>query len=236
MDAFPAVPRLALTATADANTRADIITQLGLPDDGLIIAGFDRPNIRYVIRHRENPVRQLTTLMAEQPGPGIVYAPTRKKVEDLAEKLAAATGRTVLPYHAGLDPQVRGANQAAFVASEDMVIVATVAFGMGIDKPDVRFRRPCRCAQVDRELLSGNRPRGPRWRCRAWRCCCGRRMTLPVPASGLSEVEPQRRDSERVRIDAHGRAGRNRRLPPRAAAAAFRRRPAADLRQLRQLP
>ncbi|MCC6926335.1 DNA helicase RecQ [Novosphingobium sp.] len=139
MDSFPAVPRLALTATADAHTRADILTQLGIAEDGLIVAGFDRPNIRYQVRHRDNPVRQLTTLMAEQPGPGIVYAPTRKKVEDLAEKLAAATGRRVLPYHAGLDPQVRQANQAAFVASEDMVMVATVAFGMGIDKPDVRF-------------------------------------------------------------------------------------------------
>ncbi len=139
MDMFPAVPRLALTATADAHTRADILNQLGIPQDGLIIAGFDRPNIRYAIRHRDNPVRQLIDLMAQQPGPGIVYAQTRKKVEDLAEKLSAATGRRVLPYHAGLDPAVRSANQAAFVASEDIVMVATVAFGMGIDKPDVRF-------------------------------------------------------------------------------------------------
>src|SRR5690606_27314692 len=78
-------------------------------------------------------------LLAEHPGPGIVYAPTRRKVEELATKLAAASGRPVLPYHAGLPPQERAANQAAFVASEDMVMVATVAFGMGIDKPDVRF-------------------------------------------------------------------------------------------------
>jgi ATP-dependent DNA helicase RecQ len=139
MDAFPQVPRLALTATADHRTRADVLTQLGIAEDGLIVAGFDRPNIRYIVRHRETTTRQLATLMAEQPGPGIVYAPTRKKVEDLAEKLAAMTGRPVLPYHAGLDPRIRAANQAAFVASEDMVIVATVAFGMGIDKPDVRF-------------------------------------------------------------------------------------------------
>ena len=139
MDAFPQAPRLALTATADAQTRADVLAQLGIAPDGLIVAGFDRPNIRYAIRPRENPVHQLKTLMAEQPGPGIVYAPTRRKVEELADKLALATGRSVLPYHAGLDPAVRAANQAAFVASEDMVMVATVAFGMGIDKPDVRF-------------------------------------------------------------------------------------------------
>ena len=139
MDAFPDVPRLALTATADSQTRRDVMAQLGIPDGGLVLAGFDRPNIRYAIRLRDNPVRQLAALMAEQSGPGIVYAPTRRKVEDLAEKLGAATDRAVLPYHAGLDPQTRTANQAAFVASEDMVIVATVAFGMGIDKPDVRF-------------------------------------------------------------------------------------------------
>jgi ATP-dependent DNA helicase RecQ len=138
LDRFPQVPRLALTATADAHTRADILEQLGIPQDGLIVAGFDRPNIRYTIAPRENTTRQIVDLIAEQPGPGIVYAQTRAGVEKLAEKLAE-TGRSVVPYHAGLDPAVRRRNQAAFVASEDMVVVATVAFGMGIDKPDVRF-------------------------------------------------------------------------------------------------
>jgi len=138
LDAFPEVPRLALTATADAHTRADILEQLGIPRDGLIVAGFDRPNIRYDIAPRENTSAQVAEFIGVQPGPGIVYAQTRAGVDKLAEKLGAG-GRPVLPYHAGLDPQVRRRNQAAFVSSEEMVIVATVAFGMGIDKPDVRF-------------------------------------------------------------------------------------------------
>jgi ATP-dependent DNA helicase RecQ len=132
------VPRLALTATADRRTRADILTQLGIPEEGLIVAGFDRPNIRYHVRPRDGLNTQLKTLLAQQPGSGIVYAPSRDKTERIAEQLSAS-GRAALPYHAGLEPQVRARNQAAFVKSEDMVIAATVAFGMGIDKPDVRF-------------------------------------------------------------------------------------------------
>ncbi len=139
MDAFPDVPRLALTATADSQTRADVMAQLGIPEDGLILAGFDRPNIRYAVQQREGGMRQLAALLGDEPGAGIIYAPTRRKVEELAAALDAASAREVRPYHAGLPPEVRAANQAAFVASEDMVIVATVAFGMGIDKPDVRF-------------------------------------------------------------------------------------------------
>lgn len=200
LDAFPQVPRLALTATADHHTRADILAQLGIPDEGLIVAGFDRPNIRYAIRPRENALRQLKAVVEENPGPGIVYAPTRARVEQLAESLASATGRRVLPYHAGLPADVRARNQAAFVESEDMVMVATVAFGMGIDKPDVRFVAhagiPKSIEGYYQETGRAGRDGDPSVAVMLWGADDFMRAR-----QRLSEIEPHRQQSERQRLD-----------------------------------
>jgi ATP-dependent DNA helicase RecQ len=136
LDDFAEVPRLALTATADTHTRDDIAEQLGIPRDGVMVAGFDRPNIRYAAEAAPNS--GIAALVKSLPGAGIVYAQTRDRTEKIAAQIAE-TGRKALYYHAGMEPQTRARAQAEFVSSEDMVIVATVAFGMGIDKPDVRF-------------------------------------------------------------------------------------------------
>jgi len=138
LDQFDHVPRLALTATADKTTRYDVLRQLGIGEEGLILAGFDRPNISYAISPRDNIGKQLSEFVSRTPGAGIVYAQSRKATEQLAERIADL-GRPVGAYHAGLPPERRAQVQAEFVRSEDMVMVATIAFGMGIDKPDVRF-------------------------------------------------------------------------------------------------
>ncbi len=139
-DRFPGVPRIAVTATADDPTRRDIIERLRLERSKIFIAGFDRPNISYRVALKDSSRKQLLEfLRAEQTGnAGIVYCLSRNKVDETAAWLRKE-GFDALPYHAGLDARVRTENQRRFLADEEVIIVATVAFGMGIDKPNVRF-------------------------------------------------------------------------------------------------
>lgn len=137
---FPGVPRLALTATADDPTRQDIVRQLRLDSARLFASGFDRPNIRYLVAPKDHADQQLLAFLRSRPAgeAGIVYRMSRKKVEATAARLAEL-GFAALPYHAGLDPATRERNQERFMREDGVIMVATVAFGMGVDKPNVRF-------------------------------------------------------------------------------------------------
>ena len=139
-DRWPTVPRIALTATAPPAVRREIIERLGLEGARTFVASFDRPNIRYRIEPKAQPVAQLVQLIREEHDgdAGIVYCLSRASVERTAEALVRE-GITALPYHAGLPAEVRSANQGRFLREDGVVMVATIAFGMGIDKPDVRF-------------------------------------------------------------------------------------------------
>ena len=137
---FPAVPRIALTATADAPTRREIVERLGLDAARIFVSGFDRPNIRYAVAPKSNAKEQLRRFLEEHhPGDaGIVYCLSRRKVDQIAQWLSGL-GVDALPYHAGLDADERRRNQDRFIHKEGVVMVATIAFGMGIDKSNVRF-------------------------------------------------------------------------------------------------
>jgi ATP-dependent DNA helicase RecQ len=142
---FPQVPRIALTATADAITRAEIVDKLGLAQARQFVSSFDRPNIRYRVVEKDNPRQQLLRFLrggSGEPGhlgeAGIVYCMSRRKVDETAAWLAEQ-GVRALPYHAGMDAASRRENQQRFLREDGIVMVATIAFGMGIDKPDVRF-------------------------------------------------------------------------------------------------
>ena len=137
---FPNVPRIALTATADDLTRKEIVERLRLADSPQFVSSFDRPNIRYEIVDKRNAVSQLKEFIRERHAgdAGVVYCLSRNRVEEVAAALDDA-GIAALPYHAGLDSSIRSRNQDRFLNEDGIVIVATIAFGMGIDKPDVRF-------------------------------------------------------------------------------------------------
>jgi ATP-dependent DNA helicase RecQ len=136
---YPRVPRIALTATADQATRNEMLTRLGLSEARVFLSSFDRPNIRYTVVEKDNAKKQLLGFLAGRKGQaGIVYCLSRKKVEETASWLSDQ-GYPALPYHAGLPAPERAANQRRFLREDGLVMCATIAFGMGIDKPDVRF-------------------------------------------------------------------------------------------------
>ena len=214
------VPRIALTATADALTRQDIVERLQLQDAGQFVSSFDRPNISYTIVEKREATQQLLRFIStEHAGDaGIVYCQSRRRVEEVAQMLCDQ-GVNALPYHAGLDVAVRQTNQDRFLRSEGIVMVATIAFGMGINKPDVRFvahlDMPKNIEGYYQETGRAGRDGEP---ANAWMCY------------GLQDVVNQRRMIDespageefkqglRGKLDALVGLGRGHRLPPGAAA------------------
>ena len=199
---WPDVPRIALTATADPPTQREIAERLQLEDAQWFVSSFDRPNIRYTVVQKDNGKRQLLDfLRAHRDEAGIVYCLSRRKVDQTAETLAEL-GFKALPYHAGLDAEVRAANQRRFLREDGVVMVATIAFGMGIDKPDVRFVAhmdlPKSLEGYYQETGRAGRDGEP---AEAWLCYGLGDMVLLKQMIEQSEAGEERKQLERRKLD-----------------------------------
>ena len=199
---WPQVPRIALTATADPPTQREIAERLQLEQARRFVSSFDRPNIRYTVVQKENGRRQLLDFLATRRGEaGIVYCLSRRKVEETAEFLRQQ-GHAALPYHAGLDAELRAAHQRRFLREDGIVMVATIAFGMGIDKPDVRF-----VAHMDlpKSLEGYYQETGRAGRdgeaAEAWLCYGLGDMTLLKQMIERGEASEERKRLERIKLD-----------------------------------